>query len=473
MKQIPFQILTLIFALLVACSPAQEPELPTASAEAISQVAVTATLVAPMSTIPVATATPLPTATTTPLPTATPTATPLPTATIPPFTQGRIVFLWDQRTEPGSDGPGGFSPTDGLFQAIPGKSPDEWYIQSLLIEKVINQAYLSPDQTKLAMTIMEDIDGDGQYTTWDDYKIHVYHFADGSVIRIDNQETLASRYSLSWMPDNQTVIYPQSSNIALARLDGSSPELLSDNPPDPIEGEPYHWINQVVGSPDGLLQALHVSSGIGVAEGGVKPTVDTLTFFNTTDNTFAPITDVNIVGSFSMRWSPNSRWLTFTGDQNLGLYVLNAQTHEIQQLVDLSNSTTPVWSPNGQQLAFTVNATLYIWDSSTQTVKEITRKDTLSEPAWSPDGSFLATGYSSGKDGGLMFLDTLNYTEQLLPLDMVTNQIVWSPDGEWLTGIFGGKDQVGLYVVNRVSGDSFFVLDTEDFNPPSSIMWLP
>jgi WD40 repeat protein len=469
-----------------------------------------------------ATATPAAVVASTEKPTPDRVETAVPTATLPPFTQGRIVFFRDDRTEPGVDGPGGVEGTMGLYQAIPGTTPDKWTVEPLINESVFNGMYLSPDRTKLALIVLEDTDGDGLYSTWDDYKIHIYQFDDHSagysVLRIDNKKSLASKYSLSWLPDSQAVYYPQASNIELARLDGSSPEMLTDNPPDPIEDEPYNYIYQLVGSPDGTLVALDMDSGIGLSGPGWRSVSRDLVFFDTLQTQFVPIIEnfpFTNAGYFNMDWSPDSQWLTFANNGPFGLSVLNAQTHTIQQLVEPADATLPIWSPDGQYLAFPVSGALYLWEASTQTVVEVTPKDTLlskpvwspdsqylalatvdgalqlwdtttqavieltrkdmlsGEPVWSPDGSLLAVSYTFDSEGGILFVDLITQVEQLLPLEIFTRQVIWSPDGEWLTGIFGGEDQVGLFVVNRQSGESHLILDLTGQNIPTTIMWLP
>src|SRR5690606_31021125 len=60
------------------------------------------------------------------------TPTPQPDSTNMPIPTGRIVFLWDQADPSISDGPVKIQPTMGLFQGIPGNSPDDWQIQPLL-----------------------------------------------------------------------------------------------------------------------------------------------------------------------------------------------------------------------------------------------------------------------------------------------------------------------------------------------------
>ncbi|MBE2222016.1 MAG: PD40 domain-containing protein, partial [Anaerolineae bacterium] len=402
------------------------------------------------------------TATATPLPTVTETATPLPTATIPPFTQGRIVFLWDQREGPGLDGPGGLPATTGLYEAVPGASPDQWTIQPLLTElSALPQSYLSPDKTKLALLVSEG----------STYKIHIYQFTDGSVSRIDNQKSLESRYSLSWLPDSQAVVYPQSSNLELASLDGSLPKLLTDNSPDPIEGEPYNYIRELVGSPDGSLFALDVNAATGLAENGWMPSSPRkLTLYDTLQNKFISITEVAVVHTFSMYWSPDSQWLAFTSGQDEGLSLLNTKTLEIRQLVAPPSLAFAAWSPDSRQLAFASDGQVSIWNVENQAIKEVTSKDYMSPPVWSPDGSMIATIYQEGSDYGIIIVNPTTQSEEKLNMGAPGGQVFWSPDGKWLLGEQNGY---GLYVINIDTGEHHLVFDTAGLRRPTSIMWLP
>jgi WD40 repeat protein len=447
----------LLCLLLAACNPEQQQ----ATVMAVTPTAVTPTAQPPPSALP-ASATP------TPAP-ATVTATPPPTPTsAPPFAAGRIIFRWRPVPIPSEpDQPYPEEPRSSLYMAVAGAGPEDWTIQPLL-ENIgfFPQTFLSPDQTKLAILVSTYSE---RY--YNDFSIiHIYTFADGSLIPLQNQHYLRE---LSWLPDGQAVVYAQLSNIELARLDGSPPEQLTDNPLRPIEGEPYSAIRQLVGSPDGSLLALDVTTGIGVANSGLRLTSRDLMFFDIAQRDFVHAIEHSVIHAFAMHWSPDSQWLAFTDDYDEGLFLLNAQTYRIQQLLEPVYSTVPIWSPDSQQLAFTVNGILHLWDARTQIVTEVTRKDTLSQAAWMPDGSLLAAGYSLGSEAGILFINRDTLMEQLLPLDMVTSQLIWSPDGQWLTGIFGSTSRTGLFVVNRNNGQAHFLLDTAGFAPPTSIIWLP
>lgn len=458
MNPIFLPLFLLAIAFLAAWNPEQEPELaPTATVAAISQATdiPTATPLLPTATIA---------ATNTPTPLPTVTAIPLPTATPPPFTQGRIIFWWRPVLIPSEpDLPYPKEPRSGLYEAVPGTTPADWTVQPLLENiGLFPQTFLSPDQTKLAVLVRDDSSSIADFS-----RIHIYSFKDGLLMPLNNEDYL---HELSWLPDNQAVIYPQSSNIALARLDGSPPELLTDNLPDPIEGEPYSYFLELVGSPDGRLVALDAWLGTGVAERGFMPISRTVTLFDTQQKAVISVIENSAIGAIDMRWSPDSQWLAFTGDQNQGLYVLNVQTLTTQQLIEPPSLAFAAWSSDGRHLAFASDGKLSIWDAESQTTQVVTSKDYVSEPSWSPDGSLIAAIYQEEGESGIVIVNPSSQSEEMLNNSVRSGQVIWSPDGEWLAGEQNG---FGLYIVNKNTGDIHLVFDTAGFPSPTSIMWLP
>ncbi len=466
----------LIFGLL-GCSPSQMPLQITVTRPVTTLTTETPLpLVAVTKTPPPSTLTPSsiqPTQTPIP-PTTIPTATLLPVTTFEPFTQGSIIFLWNEVPPPSPDeAPGGgheeLGPTVNLYLAQPGASPEDWQVQPLLTNLRAYSAYLSPDQSKLALLIMEDWEK-SDYT--DIYRIHVYTFADGSLKRIENQE---SPFSLSWLPDNQTLIYPQLANILLTNVNDLLPQFLTTNPTEPLENEPFSMISHLVGSPNGLLQAMIVSTGIGLGDLRWQPGAKYLTFFDIEQGEMITATEVPGDSFLTLKWSPNSQWLAFTGDFSQGLSVINVETLEI---IELSPETPqhyyfPAWSPDSQWLAFSQQSSLFLWDSETQISNELVSTDYISEPSWSPDGSRIATGFIEGEQAGVMVIDPLTGSHFDFALDTFTNSVIWSPDGQWLLFQLVQSDEMGLYVMNIEQGIPYLLLDTTGkLHPPEYISWL-
>jgi Tol biopolymer transport system component len=193
-------------------------------------------------------------------------------------------------------------------------------------------------------------------------------------------------------------------------------------------------------------------------------------FFDIAQRDFVHAIEHSVIHAFAMHWSPDSQWLAFTGGQNEGLAVVNAQTWRVEQLVEPPTLAFPAWSPDSRQLAFAAEGKLFIWDVETQTTQEATHKDYVSEPAWSADGSLIAAVYLAEGESGIVIVNPDTQSEEMLRNGVRSGLVVWSPDGAWLAGVQNG---FGLYVVDKDSGEVHLVLDTTGFLMPSSIMWLP
>ncbi|MDX1520388.1 MAG: hypothetical protein R3264_02020 [Anaerolineae bacterium] len=99
--------------------------------------------------------------------------------------------------------------------------------------------------------------------------------------------------------------------------------------------------------------------------------------------------------------------ITYMGrdvDQDWRVYTMNADGSGANALSeDGLDDTSPVWSPNGQQIALVSrrdgNREIYVMDVETRNAVNISRHPADDwTPAWSPDGSQLA--FSSFRDGG-------------------------------------------------------------------------
>lgn len=69
------------------------------------------------------------------------------------------------------------------------------------------------------------------------------------------------------------------------------------------------------------------------------------------------------------------------------LFRVNADGSQLEQLAADVNTVAPVWSPNGEQIAFMKDRDLWIVDADGLHLRQLTHDVTVSsEPAWSPDG---------------------------------------------------------------------------------------
>jgi len=381
-----------------------------------------------------------------------------PTTTLIPYSPptGRIIFLWDQAIGPVIDGPARVQPTISLFQGLPGHSPDDWDIQPLLTDIfAITPSYLAPDQSKLALLVLnEDM---SSYSNF--FQIWIYTFATGLVTRIENQESL---YTLSWLPDSETIIYPQLSNLFQVKLSDLMPQQLTENPLPLAEHGLNGLITQIAGSSDGLWQVVNGLPG-------------DLTLYNVPLETTTILANQIGYHWLKLNWSPNSQWLAFTRDFGLDLYVTNTETFSVTQLaIEPSSIYYSAWSPDSHWLAYTQSSVLFLWDTATQTTDELVISGFIGEPAWSPDGLTLAVGFSEGTDAGILLIRVSTGEVVKIKSGMTTGKIIWSPDGQWLLFPSSQNEQRGLYLFDLDTEAVYLVVDTSSkLHDPSFVTWLP
>jgi Tol biopolymer transport system component len=396
------------------------------------------------------------------------------TATPPPFMNGGLLFLWDQSTTPYPDGPSELEPTINLYLARPGVTPNDWYVEPLLTDlRAVAPTYLSPDENKLAFRVLEDTNENGSYFEGDIYRIHIFTLSDGSLVRINNEESL---FSLSWLPDSQSLIYPQKTNIALTHLDNLQVEFLTDNPQNPSPDVPYTSIMNLAASPDGSFQALNILLGTGLSDTRWLPASSSLALFDMNQKEVVPIVGETGYHWLVMQWSPDSQTLAFSHDYGQGLFSLDIETQTVTEIgAERNVFYYPAWSPDSHSLAFSGGSKLFIWDRESGVVTELTSSFYMGKPTWSPDGSTIAVGFveDNWASAGIRLINLADGTQRDLNLNMSPDLAIWSSDGEWLVFHSGQNERTGLYVVNSEVGEPYLILDTTGkVNAPTSFFWL-
>lgn len=141
--------------------------------------------------------------------------------------------------------------------------------------------------------------------------------------------------------------------------------------------------------------------------------------------------------TFSPRFSPDGRGIVYSLalNGNTDIYYMDLQTRARERLtMDASAETSPSISPDGRKVAFESDRTsgqqIYVLDRSTGSVRRISIQDRAryATPVWSPDGQWIA--FTRIKDGefaiGVMRPD--GSTEQILATGYVVESPTWSPN---------------------------------------------
>lgn len=134
-----------------------------------------------------------------------------------------------------------------------------------------------------------------------------------------------------------------------------------------------------------------------------------------------------------------------------GIWILDPQNGQRRKV--LPDGYSPVWSPDGQQIAFVRAGQIYVADRDGSNVRQVTSNGENSSPSWHPDGTrILYDSYSSGSyDIWAIGVDGTNPARICSPVQGDRRLGAWNPDGigilaAWYSGEFG--DFADLYSVD-------------------------
>lgn len=151
---------------------------------------------------------------------------------------------------------------------------------------------------------------------------------------------------------------------------------------------------------------------------------------------------------------------------NYRIAIVNAYDNSIHYLIEESDDTNyyhPVFSPDGDQIAFTgysdngLFGDIYVMDADGANVTKVTNTEDLDEqPDWSPDGTQLIFQRSSSdyKHMGIFTININGSDERLISdSDLEFSSPHWSPDGNQILVVGSQRDENGysyseIYTMN-------------------------
>ena len=183
---------------------------------------------------------------------------------------------------------------------------------------------------------------------------------------------------------------------------------------------------------------------------------------------------------YTVGWSPDSKRIAFSSlkSGNADIWIASVDGGELKRLTDIPEyEIDPVWSPDGEMIAYSKEEKLWIVPTSGGKPREVVGEG--SSPTWSPDGKEL--GFIEG-DSSYISIMALANGEVRRILDLQTFglkktdvqskcwNLIWSPDGQKLAFLSLPKRQIW---VAPSEGGKPTELASDDAGSKSNLYWSP
>jgi len=177
-------------------------------------------------------------------------------------------------------------------------------------------------------------------------------------------------------------------------------------------------------------------------------------------------------------WSPNGKKIAFIRTTRVvpdesapssaapatgpsGLYTMNPDGTALRKLsMEMSYAQSPLWSPDGKQIAFSGSEQkVYVVNANGTQLRELLpniRASYVDSYAWSPDGkeiAFAAVNYRGDLDIYMIIADGTGQTNLTSTRDSIEDELSWSSDGKQIAftrgnvggDVYGDRD---VYVMD-------------------------
>jgi hypothetical protein len=161
-------------------------------------------------------------------------------------------------------------------------------------------------------------------------------------------------------------------------------------------------------------------------------------------------------------YSPNGDQIAFVSNRDNGqekgkfIYVMNADGSNVHQLTHEENCEDPDWSHDGKMITYSNNGDIYVINADgSGTSTNITKDSPVEDmqPSWSPDGTKIAWLIKNqwGSNAYVMDADGSNVIQ--VGFNNRSFGVQWIPDGRLFTGwIWESKDEICQNCISNIDG---------------------